>query len=490
MRPSPTMPSENVSHPVPSATPTKPDRLVLIGTSALQVFVLLFLLALYKKGGRPPSAFLPTTTGAVFVGSLFGAGVSLVVIGLRFRAKGPSRNMECRLAVAISVVIAAASVLAGEVLVRALAVQGPYGPKVGIQELRPRDWRKAMAVHREDWARPAKPGAYWVYDTLLGWTIGPSRASSDDMYFSSIEGLRSARPGIALRDQGKRRVALLGDSFTFGVEDRYEDTWGSRLESLLGPDIQVLNFGVSAYGVDQAYLRYERDVRPWRPDVTVLAIIDHDLERTMTVYSFLTFGFDWPFAKPRLTRVDGQLRLLNVPVARLEQVSAAPAIDSLPYLAYDRQYDPFVWADGWLEHSYLARLVTSVFPRYPVPNELTSDMEMQSLNGAIIGAFVDRAVADGSVPLIIYLPTRSYFTPSMAAYSGKEGSPALKLLRGSGWPYQDMTPCIESLQPSLRFAKVHYSPEANMTLAHCLLPTIAADLDKSSHGPMSGHSRR
>ncbi len=89
-----------------------------------------------------------------------------------------------------------------------------------------------------------------------------------------------------------------------------------RLERTLGPDVQVLNFGVEAYGVDQAYLRYLRDVRPWRPQVVILGLIDHDLLRSMAVYFFLSFpGWDYPFAKPRFAAERGDLRLAERPAA-------------------------------------------------------------------------------------------------------------------------------------------------------------------------------
>jgi hypothetical protein len=81
----------------------------------------------------------------------------------------------------------------------------------------------------------------------------------------------------------------VGDSFTFGLEVRYEDTWPRQLERLLGPEFQVLNFGVDGYGVDQAYLRYRRDGLAWRPEIVVLGVIDDDFRRTMCVYAFLCF---------------------------------------------------------------------------------------------------------------------------------------------------------------------------------------------------------
>jgi hypothetical protein len=57
----------------------------------------------------------------------------------------------------------------------------------------------------------------------------------------------------------------------------------------LGPQVQVLHFGVDGYGVDQAYLRYQRDVRPWHPDLVILGFINHDLHRSLAVYSFVSF---------------------------------------------------------------------------------------------------------------------------------------------------------------------------------------------------------
>ena len=112
---------------------------------------------------------------------------------------------------------------------------------------------------------------------------------SRGIYLSSVEGLRSPRVGMSFAGiPAKRRIAIVGDSFTFGLEVPYGQTWGHQLEVLLGPGVQVLNFGVDGYGVDQAFMRYQRDVAAWRPDVAILSVIDDDLRRTMGVYGFLT----------------------------------------------------------------------------------------------------------------------------------------------------------------------------------------------------------
>ena len=123
--------------------------------------------------------------------------------------------------------------------------------------------------------------SYFVPDDLLGWTVGRNRQSNDGLYFSSSEGIRSNGPNVSYAARRPRyRVATVGDSFTFALEVPFEASWPYRLEQQFGHQTQILNFGVNAYGVDQAYLRYSRDVRPWHPDLVVLAFIQHDLYRS------------------------------------------------------------------------------------------------------------------------------------------------------------------------------------------------------------------
>lgn len=123
--------------------------------------------------------------------------------------------------------------------------------------------------------------------------MGPNRRSPDGWYFSSVEGIRSAGPNMRMADRtGRFRVALIGDSNAFSFEVPFDQSWGYLLERLLGDDVQVLNFGVDGYGIDQMYLRYRRDVRPWKPQVVLIGFIGHDLSRTMAVYPFVSFG--WP----------------------------------------------------------------------------------------------------------------------------------------------------------------------------------------------------
>jgi lysophospholipase L1-like esterase len=73
------------------------------------------------------------------------------------------------------------------------------------------------------------------------------------------------------------RILALGDSFTFGVGARQEETWPARLAEILGAE--VLNAGAPGFGVPDAVAWYERYGSELDPDVVVLAVfLANDLQ--------------------------------------------------------------------------------------------------------------------------------------------------------------------------------------------------------------------
>jgi len=74
---------------------------------------------------------------------------------------------------------------------------------------------------------------------------------------------------------------------------------------------RVLNAGVGAYGIDQAYLRAELLLEQYNPDVVILSFISDDINRTEL--SYYPYGGGW---KPYFEYEDGSLVLRNVPVPR------------------------------------------------------------------------------------------------------------------------------------------------------------------------------
>ena len=86
-------------------------------------------------------------------------------------------------------------------------------------------------------------------DPKLGWPL-PAHIGAKDFDASG------ARPSPTFPKPGRECVALYGNSFTYGEEVGDADAWGNVLSGMLG--CRVANYGVGAYGTDQALLRFLR----------------------------------------------------------------------------------------------------------------------------------------------------------------------------------------------------------------------------------------
>jgi GDSL-like Lipase/Acylhydrolase family len=159
------------------------------------------------------------------------------------------------------------------------------------------------------------------YDTLLGW-VGRPNVRRPDQYGPGLHvstnalGFRGTRDLEPRPSRGRIRVVCSGDSFAFGDRVGDDETWCRRLEAR-EPRLETVNLGQSAYGADQAYLRYKRDGAPLAPALHVFTFIWDDLYR-------MQLTRQWGHDKPKLTLVEGRLRLENVPVP--EGAYAAPRL--------------------------------------------------------------------------------------------------------------------------------------------------------------------
>jgi hypothetical protein len=128
--------------------------------------------------------------------------------------------------------------------------------------------------------RTTKPRA--DYDPQRGWVPakGSIRRSAEEAWNVEENGLRSNGSVVAsesLRLAGDPILAV-GDSFTFGDEVLDHETWAAQLEMLTGRP--VLNAGVFAYGVDQAFLHAQILMQRYDPEVVLFAFISNDIDRT------------------------------------------------------------------------------------------------------------------------------------------------------------------------------------------------------------------
>ncbi|MHC4493935.1 MAG: SGNH/GDSL hydrolase family protein, partial [Planctomycetota bacterium] len=97
------------------------------------------------------------------------------------------------------------------------------------------------------------------YDPKLGWIPRPRHRSANGLRNTNAAGIRGTVEYASVPGPGALRIAVFGDSYTYGAEVRDEDSWPRVLERDLGErgiPTEVLNFGVGAYGMGQAYLRW------------------------------------------------------------------------------------------------------------------------------------------------------------------------------------------------------------------------------------------
>ncbi|HET7765507.1 MAG TPA: hypothetical protein VFK92_10525 [Burkholderiales bacterium] len=451
-----------------------PIGLVLAALYVAEAALLVCGVALHKTSDAPFLALLASRDGAIFAAALLGglAAAAIVVrAGLRTRGEG---TRWFGMTVAMNAVTVILALALGEAAARLLSTSTPDGrTAVAGVPLLPYDWDAVRARNRELLRNAPNNISYFVPDGLLGWTVGPGRVSKNGLYASSAEGIRSADPGVsyAKEEKPKRRIAVVGDSYSFGLEVPFADSWAHRLERALGPGTQVLNFGVDAYGVDQAYLRYMRDARPWKPDLVIFGFINHDLYRSMAVYAFVSFP-EWglPFGKPRFVVENGKLELLNTPVLPPEQILQRASVLDLPFVRLDRGYQPRDWRWHAVYASRLARLVLSRFEPAPVPGAQASDAALAEVNAALFASFVETAKKEGSIPYLVYFPSRGDFSGQNRL--AKDG--ILEMFGERHIDHDNLTGCIAKLGEPAAFiaGRPHYSPAGNAAVAACLEPAV------------------
>jgi lysophospholipase L1-like esterase len=213
-------------------------------------------------------------------------------------------------------------------------------------------------------------------DPSLGWS---PRKSAHDPF-----GLAGSQASIP--DLTRPAVLFYGDSFVAGKTENPAESIPQQLSTQLG-GFPVLNFGVSNYGVDQVYLRFQETHGQFEQPVVAFGVLTLDLYRSMT-------GVRNGVPKPRFTLgEDGRLRLH--PVRGLDY-------DQSPRQALDRWFEahpPAVrsYATRFLWHGAEKSVLGKEWLQTPTLRE-----ETQRLNAAILKAAVEEAQSH-EVPIVFVI---------------------------------------------------------------------------------------
>jgi len=314
----------------------------------------------------------------------------------------------------------------GNFLLRSRRIR-PYSPPVASVE-------KQVASY-------LSADSFVAYDPDLGWAPRPNAVSRNGLYHYNSVGLRVAEGSreYPLRpDPDVLRIAIFGDSFTHGDDVAYDSAWGTLLEELLrarGKRVEVLNFGVFAYGMDQAYQRWLKVGITFHPQVVILGFQAENVKRNVNILRpLLWWGAEFPFSKPRFAIEGDRLRLLNVPAVEPQRVPEVLAhlqtwsLRDHEAFFHPRDYQPRFWSS-----SRFASLVVDVISDRASRGR--EDAEFYSLQGEpgqvtlrIVKEFATSVIATGAKFLIVHLPTRE----TLAAMAQGQSLPYAELLQTIG----------------------------------------------------------
>lgn len=337
-----------------------------------------------------------------------------------------------------------------------------------------------------------------VVDPDLGWRYRPGHSNAANQINS--QGLRSRREFAPMPPDGVLRVAAFGDSFVYGNEVENDDAWATVVDTAF-ERIELLNYGVGGYGVDQAMLRFRREGSDLTPHVVLIGFIADDIRRVVNVYQRFASTNSGIFTKPRfLLDTNGHLSLLPSPIRRLDDWRAVLEEPELirEWGEHDQWYEPLVYENALYDISATVRLLSTVwvrlYNRYFDPDRLflgdtfNTAAEAYELQMKIFEEFVSDVRESGARPIVLILPSRGELRAEMDSQETAY-RPLLEDLSEMGIEYWDATEAFLSAPrpPDLRpwFAPGgHYSPAGNRIVAMWLgeaLLELADDMASVPH---------
>jgi len=321
----------------------------------------------------------------------------------------------------------------------------PLPPFGALTHPKQRAWLEGLAREETD--------GIGRFDPELGWSWRPSSSVEGGRFHTNSIGARGQREYAPTPAEGSLRVLFFGDSFTFGDEIPDKATFQEILEGRQ-PHVEAINFGVSAYGTDQAWLRYRRVGRELQADVVCIGLMLENIGRNVNRYRPLwntRTGFCG--AKPRFyLDAEEDLQLVPQPFPTREVLLEALLGDRLIGRIAEHEYwlgKPHVWTG---RYSSLGRILAGILAEFErTPRKLWRDLagEPFRVTLAVLEGFHREALADGAraAPVLIFPSRGALSDHALKGRSYWRG--LLDELERRGIPYVDLIPPLVQRQIEL-----------------------------------------
>lgn len=318
---------------------------------------------------------------------------------------------------------------------------------------------------------------YIKFDNALGWSIRKNSISKDGKYKSNSDGIRGDKDYSLNIPNGKARITTFGDSFTHGDGVHNKDTWQSVMESKQS-HLEVLNFGVGGYGLDQAYLRFIEHGSKYEADIVVIGFMTENINRnrnTFRPFYYRTTGL--PFSKPRFKLINGKLSLIPSYFKESQDYSELLANKDATFqeLGKDDFYYQKAKSNAYLDWSPLVRMtkfiVTRIQPRNAYTNAYTNDPETLEATKVLFKDFRDKVNSLGQKPIVVIFPNEDDI---MRCNEGQEKTyiALIDYLSFNNFDFIDLGDRLCDYKPSQIFFG-HYNPLGNRIVAETLLQHIS-----------------
>ena len=324
------------------------------------------------------------------------------------------------------------------------------------------------------------------YDAELGWKLHRNDANN-----------LGARRNSDYPEKAIYDIKSYGDSFTMGAEVTAENTWQAFIEKKTGWD--CLNFGVGAYGSDQALLSYKKSKIKSR--YVILGILCENIGRVVSVYP-AWYMRAWFPPKPRFIKQGTGWQLLKMPIDRKDKaallqderfVNSLKSVDYWPGYYEDQLQAParLRWPALYtvLRHGqFFASRAQIVFDNWWHPSlqsELQiykythlydSNSEALQIMKFIIDAFVETANQRAENPVII-LFSDQFSIDIFKKYGKKIYQPLIDHLNKNQYKYLDIGEIFsrENYEQYFNYYNSHYSPAGNKRVAEALIQLFRAE---------------
>ncbi len=256
-----------------------------------------------------------------------------------------------------------------------------------------------------------------IYDAELGWDYKPFQSGG-----SPETGCQGRPWQYSLDEIGSRDIAdnagisnkaalisLYGGSYTFGAEVRNDETWQYHLSARTGENIY--NFGVGGWGLDQALLKLERNIKKgYITPIVIFGAYSDGISRILNSFrpfrtqnsEGITLGF-----KPRLIQKGREFVWEPNPLTSIDRDVIKTALEKSKKTDYFFEQNktmpkltfPYLFVIGKLAQSNAWRLSSNNRSLWNEP------LQGRPVMNEVIRRYTDLAEQHHFTPMIVFLPS-------------------------------------------------------------------------------------